>query len=145
MINLASSSTRSRDPKRTSQIDNDTLPRNLATAPGASPELQFSQRTIVPSWHALRRLVVSNATQRHAAQKSSARNRTQRSARPRRPKRPLTAIEQAQTCRSEITTSAPASAPAPRASNSVSPALATPHAHALGRMAHIFRATNVPG
>lgn len=44
----------------------------------------------------------------------------------------LTAIEQAQTCRSEITTSAPASAPALRAGNSVSLALAAPHAHAPG-------------
>ena len=145
MASLAGSATKPRDPKRTSQIDNGTLPRNLATAPGASPELQFSQRTIVPSWHALRRLVVSSATQRHAAQKSSARNRTQRS--PRLGVRSALSpqLSKRKRCRSEITTSAPASAPAPRASNSVSPALATPHAHALGRMAHILRATNVPG
>lgn len=79
-----------------------------------------------------------SAAQCQAAQQSTARNRTQRSSRPRRPKRPLTAIEQAKTCRSEITTSAPASAPALRASNSVSPTLAAPHAHAPGRMGHHF-------
>ena len=49
MTSSASLATKSRDPKRTSQIDNGTVPRNPATAPATPPELQFSQRTIVLS------------------------------------------------------------------------------------------------